>query len=115
MSDWTYRGDRFGMVRATREDGLVEPLPAWLEVANHSPTGFAWGYGGSGSAQLALAILCHYFERAVGHPRDVAREMSLPLYQAFKWRTVAAFEECWSLTTEEVAEALRAIAREAGR
>jgi hypothetical protein len=27
-------------------------LPMRLELANHSPTGFEWGYGGSGSAQL---------------------------------------------------------------
>lgn len=27
------------------------------KVWNHSPDGFAWGYGGSGPAQLALAIL----------------------------------------------------------
>lgn len=27
------------------------------QVFNHSPDGFAWGYGGSGPAQLALAIL----------------------------------------------------------
>lgn len=44
------------------------------EVMNHSPDGFAWGYGGSGPAQLALAIMlelygedqdawpCHYQE-----------------------------------------------------
>lgn len=28
-----------------------------LDLFNHSPTGFEWGYGGSGPAQLALAIL----------------------------------------------------------
>lgn len=28
-----------------------------LAIENHSPTGFAWGYGGSGPSQLALAIL----------------------------------------------------------
>ena len=28
-----------------------------LSVMKHSPSGFAWGYGGSGPAQLALAIL----------------------------------------------------------
>src|SRR5467141_965015 len=33
------------------------PLPLHLEARNHSPTGFAWGYGGSGPAQLALALL----------------------------------------------------------
>lgn len=30
---------------------------ASLRVRRHSPTGFAWGYGGSGPAQLALALL----------------------------------------------------------
>lgn len=28
-----------------------------LHILAHSPDGFAWGYGGSGPAQLALAIL----------------------------------------------------------
>ena len=32
----------------------VEPS---LVLRRHSPTGFEWGYGGSGPAQLALAIL----------------------------------------------------------
>ena len=34
-----------------------EPLPLRLDLFNHSPTGFSWGYGGSGPAQLALARL----------------------------------------------------------
>ena len=34
----------------------MDPFPSQA-VRNHSPTGFAWGYGGSGPAQLALAIL----------------------------------------------------------
>jgi Family of unknown function (DUF6166) len=32
-------------------------LPLHLNVINHSPTGFCWGYNGSGPAQLALALL----------------------------------------------------------
>ena len=28
-----------------------------LKIRNHSPDGFSWGYCGSGSAQLALAIV----------------------------------------------------------
>lgn len=28
-----------------------------LKLRQHSPTGFSWGYGGSGPSQLALAIL----------------------------------------------------------
>lgn len=34
----------------------IDPAES-LAVRNHSPTGFAWGYGGSGPAQLALAVL----------------------------------------------------------
>lgn len=32
------------------------------KVWNHSPDGFNWGYGGSGPAQLALAILMRYVD-----------------------------------------------------
>jgi hypothetical protein len=35
---------------------LLDPKPS-QKVWNHSPDGFNWGYGGSGPAQLALAIL----------------------------------------------------------
>ena len=33
------------------------PLDLRLDLKNHSPMGFEWGYNGSGSKQLALAIL----------------------------------------------------------
>ena len=48
-------------------------------MRNHSPTGFAWGYGGSGPAQLALAILLHLADRATAER----------FYQAFKWECIA--------------------------
>jgi hypothetical protein len=48
-------------------------------VFNHSPDGFAWGYGGSGPAQLALAILL-----AAGLDEDQA----VRLHQEFKWEFV---------------------------
>lgn len=44
-------------------------------VYNHSPDGFAWGYGGSGPAQLALAILL-----AAG----LSDKKAVALYQRFK-------------------------------
>ena len=47
--------------------------------ARQSPSGFNWGYGGSGPAQLALAILL----RATDHETAVA------YYQAFKWDVIA--------------------------
>ncbi len=48
--------------------GLAESREVWLDgkwlsaeesikYRNHSPDGFNWGYGGSGPAQLALAII----------------------------------------------------------
>ena len=43
---------------------------------NHSPDGFAWGYGGSGPAQLALAIMLEVKGEAFG-------------YQDFKWKEIA--------------------------
>jgi hypothetical protein len=63
---------RFGDVRI---DGRVLDPARSLLVFNHSPTGFAWGYGGSGPAQLALAIL---LEAGLSNDRAVR------LHQHFK-------------------------------
>jgi len=68
---------------ATREvmiDGhWLNPLPSQL-VWNHSPDGFNWGYGGSGPAQLALAILM-----AAG----IESEIAVKFHQNFKWDHVS--------------------------
>lgn len=60
--------------------GTVLALPPRLDLRNHSPTGFAWGYGGSGPAQLALALLAD----ATGND-----ELALKHYQCFKAQVVA--------------------------
>jgi hypothetical protein len=62
------------------DDRKSEPLPLRLDLFNHSPTGFSWGYGGSGPAQLALALLAD----ALGDDGLAVR-----LHQAFKFRVVA--------------------------
>lgn len=49
------------------------------QVVYHSPSGFEWGYGGSGPADLALNILLLFTDEAT------ARQ----LYQDFKWEFVA--------------------------
>lgn len=49
-------------------------------IKNHSPDGFAWSYGGSGPAQLALAILLKF----------LPMEKAIALYQDFKWDVIAA-------------------------
>lgn len=45
----------------------------------HSPTGFNWGYGGSGPADLALNILAMF----------VPYEEAFRLHQKFKWEYIA--------------------------
>lgn len=40
----------------TETGGLIEPLP---HIVKHSPTGFSWGFGGSGPAELARCLLIH--------------------------------------------------------
>lgn len=52
-----YGGDHGGDFGNVTINGVkLSPAPS-LKVRNHSPTGFAWGYSGSGPSQLALAIL----------------------------------------------------------
>ena len=82
-------------------------LPLRLDVRNHSPDGFAWGYGGSGPAQLALAMLCD----ALG---DVERASAI--YQRFKDRHVATLpgDEPFVMPAAQVVARAEAIERGAG-
>jgi len=68
-------------------------LPLQLEVRNHSPTGFAWGYGGSGPAQLALALLVD----ALGDA-----DLAIAHYQEFKREHVTNWGSEWSITAESI-------------
>lgn len=58
----------------------LDPAPS-QKIRNHSPDGFAWGYGGSGPAQLALAILLEV--------ADI--ESATRLYHDFKFEVLATF------------------------
>jgi len=89
-----YSGIRTEGCKVFRPDGT--PLPLHLEVYDHSPTGFEWGFGGSGPAQLALAIL-------VDHLGNVEEARSL--YQRFKWRVIAVLprDKPWTLSPDEIA------------
>ena len=50
---------------------LAYALPARLDLARHSPTGFECGYMGSGPSQLAVAIVADLFgDAAVADPRS---------------------------------------------
>jgi hypothetical protein len=74
------------------EDGRVRrDLP---HVVRHSPTGFNWGYGGSGPADLALSLLID----ALGRRRKAQQ-----LYQAFKWDIVARLPYTeWTLSRVDI-------------
>ena len=95
-----YEGKRIeGETSVTRLDTATTQTPLalpWrLDLANHSPTGLEWGYGGSGPAQLALALLADTL------PPDAA----LRLHQPFKWEVVASLPHTgWQLTSETIQE-----------
>ncbi|MHB8524355.1 MAG: DUF6166 domain-containing protein [Limisphaerales bacterium] len=87
----TYHGSRTadGTSEVWVSDGAKKyPLPLRLDLRNHSPTGFAWGYGGAGPVQLALALMAD----ACG---DEAAQGN---YQDYKWAIIAGLPASWTLT-----------------
>ena len=95
-----YAGRREGRAVIVTVEG--RPLNPRLDLRNHSPTGFDWGYGGSGPAQLALALLADH----LGNDEE-----AMSLYQAFKFAVVAKLpKRGWTLTTEQIEAALPSLA-----
>lgn len=85
-------------VTVTVDNGKPETLH---HVAFHSPTGFEWGYGGSGPADLALSILTDYF-KAQDDPN--AEDRAFAVHQAFKYAFVSRFPDyAWEITSDEIA------------
>lgn len=93
-----YRGRRAGGDTFIMKDDKKLPLAPSLELCNHSPTGFNWGYGGSGPAQLALALLLDVTKDA---------ELSSRLHQDFKWAYVSRWGEMWEISSNEIKEWIR--------
>lgn len=58
----------------------------------HSPTGFNFGYRGSGPADLARSILWDV----------IGMEPHPELYQTFKFEFVAGWGDKWQITSEEI-------------
>lgn len=87
-----YQGRRAGHVIDVTVDG--RPLDPRLDLCSHSPTGFEWGYGGSGPAQLALALIADH----TGNDDE-----AVTLHQDFKRLVVARFAfRSWELTGEQL-------------
>ena len=77
-----YRGTREAdgcKVVILQDTRAARRLPMRLKLANHSPTGFEWGYGGIGSGAIALALLADALDDD---------ERALRLHQRFKWRVI---------------------------
>ena len=88
-----------GLENSVYIDGVLLPPDRSIKVTNHSPSGFAWGYGGSGPAQLALALLLE----AGASGREAQRH-----HQDFKWSHIAnldvhSFELAGSVVTDSLA------------
>lgn len=104
------------------EGGGIYPLP---HIIKHSPTGFAWGYGGSGPTELARCILIDLFTplnarcprcRGRGTNRTVTKACDactgegylVPpgVYQSFKWNFLAKLpsSEPWEISEEQIRE-----------
>ena len=94
-----YEGKRAFHATEVTVNGV--PLDPRLDLRNHSPVGFEWGYGGSGPAQLALAILADHLGDDL---------QALNLYQHFKWTVIAGLpKHHWILTSHQIDQALQNI------
>jgi hypothetical protein len=86
-------------------DGLVvtvdgRPLPEHYEVKRFTSWGFEWTYEGDSPRQLALALL-------VEHLEDNAR--AIRLSEPFMREVVANLDNDWTLSSDEIDRAIRAI------
>jgi hypothetical protein len=81
-----------------------QPLDCRYDLLSASPSGFEWGYGGSGPAQLAIAILAHAYDD----------EFATAHYQQFKRDVVATLpENGWTLTKSDLDEWRREVVGDA--
>lgn len=114
----TYRGYRRMQPSSTSDEpttcvcivevevnGRKRPLRPRNDIRDHSPTGFEWGYGGSGPAQLALALVADC----------VGKHFAIPaIYQRVKSLVARLPKDGWVLTEDQVKAAIEAAKEEAG-
>jgi hypothetical protein len=97
-------------VTATVDDKPLRHIPL------HSPTGFEFGYGGSGPADLSLAILADYFESkdsiddfyngpVLGNLSN-AGVLAHRYHQPFKWSFIALATGDFSISESQISEYL---------
>ncbi len=101
-----YRGfiDQRNICQVAKHDDLkreVSLLDPRLDLVNHSPDGFNWGYAGSGPSQLAFALLVEI----------MGERLARRYYMAFKdWRIAKLPQgQEWKLTRWEIQQDVAAI------
>jgi len=107
MKSTIYEGYRSSVPVVTKVDASNHRslMPSYSHLKNHSPSGFEWGYNGSGPSQLAFALVY-----------DITQdeELTLQLYQEFKRKVIAALPpDKWTLSSNEIKEHLRKIWKDA--
>jgi len=96
MKRYLITRDDEGVRAAVVIDGESFDLDPRYDLRKHSPTGFEFGYEGSGPAQLALALVADALDND---------DRALRCYQGFKRRVVAQFSRDvleHELTVEQV-------------
>jgi hypothetical protein len=97
--------DAPGVVTVHQEGRQPRPLDPRFDLRRHAD-GLNWGYGGSGPAQLALALAAD----ATGDD-DLARQV----HQKLKFRLAGRLaKDGWALTEQQVRQAVQEIAAERG-
>jgi hypothetical protein len=101
-----------GIVRCYRYSGEGNDAPTeqkqLTNIGLHSPDGFEMGYGGSGPADLALTILCDYFnvkadaEAFKGNNLNAGQKLAWGLHQQFKNRFIATQRDSLLISSEEI-------------
>jgi len=100
----TYKGRREWHLTEVTVNG--HPLDPRLDLWNHSPSGFEWGYSGSGPAQLALAILADH----LGDDQEAVR-----LHDDFKRAVVANLPyRGWEITGNQIDTTLQTLKADSG-
>lgn len=78
----------------------TEPLN---HIVRHSPTGFEWGYMGSGPSDLSLSILVDYLSRTRDLSCEDSKKIVKNLYILFKEEKVSKFPEfSWEINDNEI-------------
>jgi hypothetical protein len=105
----SYQGTRteHGAAVVVNDDGQCRALDPRHDLRDHSPTGFEWGDGGGGPAQLALALAAD----VLGND-----EVAQAVYQRLKFRLIGVLPpEGWILTEDHLRTEIESLRHERRR